>query len=184
MADLTPPFLKVQAPGVHIYSDESVHVVSLRYFDRSSAFSRATTRLIGVSLPEVCHATGGTSNFGETILAWRSPTETVLLCDQASSIEQLQTEAERHSDGCMVNLTGGTSVLRLSGEAVPQLFSRMGGQGAYPEVGEARRSRLADLAVFTLQVHAGDVLVLVDLMYCEHLLNWLRAAAGELSTTR
>jgi hypothetical protein len=170
------------SPGLRVSFDERIHVASLRYFDSRGAFSHTVSRVVGLELPNICRASVGAGGIGpdRTILAWRSPTETLLLSDETTLIEQLEGEAALHPDGCIVELTGGACVVRADGEAVPELFTRIGGQATWPGLGEARRSRLADVPVLALQVQLGEILLVLDRVYVEHLMSWIRATAADL----
>ena len=68
-------------------------------------------------------------------------------------------------------------MLRAHGEGIPGLFARIGGQGTLPALGEARSSRLAEVPVLAIRVHPGEVLLIVDRVYAEHLKAWIRASA-------
>jgi heterotetrameric sarcosine oxidase gamma subunit len=172
----------VEAPGVRVSLAQGMHVVSLRYFDPSGAFPRTVQASIGMQLPSRLCATYASRRTGaeRAVLAWRSPTETLLLCDEAALIEQLLVDVATLNDGCVVDQTGGTWVLRASGEGVADLFARMGGQATLPAIGAARRSRLADIPVLALQVQAGEILLIVEHLYLEHMMGWIRASAADL----
>jgi hypothetical protein len=96
----------------------------------------------------------------------------------------------------MVNQTGGIQVLRVQGPRAADLMVRLGAPTAAPAAapaaaraaahvtmpspGEARSSRLAELQVLTACVHAGELLLLVERVYADHLLGWIRATAADL----
>lgn len=170
------------APGLRVSSDERIHVASLRYFDSRGGFSHTVSRVVGLELPNIGRVSVAAGGIGpdRTILAWRSPTETLLLSDKTTLIEQLEGEAATHPDGCIVELTGGACVVRADGEAVPDLFNRIGGQATCPHLGEARRSRLADVPVMALQAQSGEILLVLDRVYVEHLMTWIRATGADL----
>jgi sarcosine oxidase gamma subunit len=172
----------VEAPGIRVSFDQDMHVVSLRYFDPSGAFSRTAQASIGMQLPNRLCATYAVQRTGadRAILAWRSPTESLLLCDQAALIAQLHVDVATLNDGCVVDQTGGTWVLRASGERIADLFARLGGQATLPVIGAARRGRLADIAVLALQVQPGEILLIVERLYADHLMGWIRASAPDL----
>lgn len=179
MAEVRPPVAAAREPAALVHDDRVP--AALRYFDRTGPFSRTVRRVVGLELPDTGRASCATSPTGASILAWRSPTEAILLCEEAAAIDRLRTEVATHEDGCLIDLAGGASVLRGEGEALRELFASLGGQGMYPEIGAVRRGRLADVAVSVLKVRPGEILVVVDLMYREHLLNWVRAAAADLA---
>ena len=71
-------------------------------------------------------------------------------------------------------MRGGLRIVRLTGQRIADLLSRLGGAASVPAVGEARRSRMADLAVLAISVRAGETLLVVDRVYLPHLLAWIR----------
>jgi sarcosine oxidase gamma subunit len=178
MDEFSDRLLPVEESGVRISLEPDIHMASLRYFDVSGAFSVAMGAIIGVRFPEkLCAiAVPQHGDAKRMILAWRSPTETFLLCDDSSVIRRLEAEAEILNDGCVVDQTGGALVLRVSGKCVAGLFARMGGQATLPNLGEARRSRLADVPVLALQVQADEILLVVQRVYAEHLMMWIRVS--------
>ena len=78
------------------------------------------------------------------------------------------------ADGCLVSLTGGLQVLRVTGERIADLLCRLGGTGSIPRPGEARRSRMADVPVLAVSLTARETLLVVDRAYTEHLMGWIR----------
>ena len=151
--------------------DETLQAGTLRYFAGDGAFAAAVREASGVALPEVLRATSARG--GELILAWRSPTETLLLAGEPA-LSELEARVAQAADGCLVNLTGGLKVLRVTGEGIADLLCRLGGTGSIPQPGEARRSRMADVPVLVLSVRPGEALLLVDRAYAEHLMGWIR----------
>ena len=83
-------------------------------------------------------------------------------------------------DGCLVELTGGLDVLRLSGERIDDLLRRLGGAGSVPRPGESRRSRLADSAVLALSLQPCETLLVVERSLRPHLLGWIRETVRDL----
>lgn len=167
----------VEAPGMRVWVAQAMHVASLRYFDLNGAFVRAVDGALGTPLPGVQCATQvrPTDGVNPAILAWRSPTETVLLSADDAPLAALLTHTAAVNDGCVVNQTDGMTVLRAGGEGIADLFARMGGQGVLPNAGETRRSRLANVPVQAMQGHPGEVLLLIERVYAAHVLGWIRA---------
>jgi hypothetical protein len=182
VAENYEPLSPVEAPGVRVSLDQGMHVASLRYFDPSGAFPRTVQASIGTQLPDRLCATYVSRRTGaeKAVLAWCSPTETLLVCDEAALIAQLLVDVATLNDGCVVDQTGGTWVLRATGEGVADLFARMGGQATLPASGAARRGRLADIPVLALQVQPGEILLIVERLYVEHMMGWIRASAADL----
>ena len=161
----------LQGAGLTVHRDETLQVATLRYLEAGGAFARAVHEATGVALPQVLRATSARG--GELILAWRSPTETLLLAGEAA-LSELEARLAQAADGCLVNLSGGLKVLRVRGEGIADLLCRLGGTGSIPQPGEARRTRMADVPVVAVSLTAGETLLVVDRAYAEHLMGWIR----------
>lgn len=162
----------IEGGGLAVRAEEAMSAASLRYFEPEGAFAAAVRDATGVALPKPLEV--ARSADGALILAWRSPTETLLLTPSAQRLDELEGRLIGSPEGCLVNLTGGLKVLRVTGERPAELLCRLGGTASVPRPGEARRSRLADVAVVALCAEPGEVLLLVDRAYAEHLLGWIR----------
>ena len=149
-----------------------MQVAALRYFVGDGAFAAAVRELTGLALPQVLQA--ACTADGQLLLAWRSPTETLCLTDSKARLSDLEAKLTGAADGCLVNLSGGLQVLRVTGERIPDLLSRLGGTASIPRPGEARRSRMADVPVLALSLRAPETLLVVDRAYTEHLMGWIR----------
>ncbi|HEY0768105.1 MAG TPA: sarcosine oxidase subunit gamma family protein [Steroidobacteraceae bacterium] len=160
------------AAGLTVSVEEAMQAAALRYFESDGAFAAAVRELTGVALPQVLHA--AVSGNGQYTLAWRSPTETLALTPSTARMLVLEEKLAAATDGCLVNLSGGLKVLRVMGERVSDLLCRLGGSACVPAVGEARRSRLADVPVLALCVRSTETLLVVDRAYAEHLMGWIR----------
>src|ERR1700694_1441571 len=160
------------APGLTVRVDETTQAAALRYFEAGGGFARAVRDATGVALPSVLGAVA--AGAGKLTSAWRSPTETLLLPPSAARLAQLEEQLAGAEDGCLVNLSGGLRVLRVTGERISDLLCRLGGTGSIPRPGEARRGRMADVPVLALCVRAGETLLVVDRAYTEHLMGWVR----------
>jgi sarcosine oxidase gamma subunit len=167
---------------LRVSDDHPWHAASLRYFDIAGSFAGELHAVLGQRLPAPLHAAqifdGRDARF---ILAWRSPTETVLLCDAGSAFAHLKQRLEQAADGCMVEQTGGIRVLRVQGLKAKDLLQRLGSDSAIPEPGEARSGRLAELQVLTLCIQSGEFLLLVERAYKDHLLEWIAATVADFA---
>jgi len=114
------------------------------------------------------------------ILAWRSPTETLLLSKDSGEFARIQRHLASMTDGCMVAQTGGVSVLRVQGQGARELLLRLGATTAIPDLGQARVSRLAEVHVMAACVLAGEFLLLVERVYADHLKAWINATVADL----
>ena len=168
--------------GLSVSADRDVQIASLRYFDSAGGFAAAVREAVGRPLPEPLHAlkVGSAMQGPYAILAWRSPTETLLLTNDRAAFDELERQLAAAADGCMVNQTGGICVLRVQGLKAGDLLVRLGASTAIPNLGEARSGRLAELQVLTACVHAGEYLLLVERVYANHLLEWINATAADL----
>jgi len=146
-------------------------VATLRYFDRAGTFAEAVRAATGATLPEPRAAREVLD--GHLILAWRSPTETLCIARSATPLAQLSAQLATAADGCMVELSGGVRIVRLTGHRIADLLCRLGGTASVPAPGEARRSRLADVPVLALSVRAGEALLAVDRAHLPHVLAWI-----------
>jgi hypothetical protein len=167
MADAYEPF---GCRGLRVQPKWPVPVGALRYFSPAGDFA-GQLRATGLALPETGQAREGRG----LILAWRSPTETVCLASELQSLTDLGHQLGGAADGCLVDLTGAFVIVCLAGERIADLSCRLGGSASLPLPGEARRSRMADVPVLALCVQEGEVSLLVERGFGEHLLGWIRA---------
>jgi sarcosine oxidase gamma subunit len=181
MVDAKDPYAPLQAPGISVRVDRSLHVATLRYFDAQGAFAQACHAALGVPLPTALHAfeVPGTPAGVEFILAWRHPTQTLVLSNDGASLAALQSELSAAVDGVCLDQSGGLWVMRVQGERTRDLLLRIGSEASVPAPGEARISRIAELPVLSLSVKPGETLLLVDRVYAEHLLNWIRVTLAD-----
>jgi heterotetrameric sarcosine oxidase gamma subunit len=158
--------------GLTVRLDETMQAAALRYFVGGGAFAAAVHELTGLALPQVLQA--ACTADGQLLLAWRSPTETLCLTDCTTRLSDLEAKLAGVADGCLVNLSGGLQVLRVSGERIADLLCRLGGTASVPPPGQARRSRMAEVPVLALSLRAGETLLVVDRAYADHLCGWIR----------
>ncbi len=144
---------------------------SLRYFEPSGSLAALVRDITGQPLPAAQGATFDAAN--SLMLAWRSPTETLLLCNDSAVFAALKQRLATATDGCMVEQTGGVCVYRVQGPRSGDLLQRMGAVSAVPAVGEARVGRLAELQVLTACVQAEEFLLVVERVYADHLVEWI-----------
>ena len=172
MADATRVIERLEGGGLSVHLDDAMQTAALRYFAGDGAFAAAVRELTGLTLPQVLQA--ACTADGQLLLAWRSPTETLCFTGSAARLSDLEAKLTGVADGCLVNLSGGLQVLRVTGERIPDLLCRLGGTASIPRCGEARRSRMADVPVLALSLRAGETLLAVDRVYADHLCAWIR----------
>lgn len=171
----------IEVAELSVWLEREWRAASLRYLDPTGEFADRVRTHLGAPLPAPLRALaiprGGA---GELILAWRSPTETLLLCAGAA-FAQFETQLAGAADGCMVDQSGGLWAVRVRGRRIGELLLRLGSTASTPNPGESRTSRLAELSVLALCVRAGEVLLLVERTYAEHLLGWIRETVADFS---
>jgi hypothetical protein len=172
----------IEFAGLSVSAERDVQIASLRHFRHSGTFAAAVREAVGRELPEPLRAfqIGSATQGSYVILAWRSPTETLLLSNDRAAFDELALQLAAAPDGCMVNQTGGISVLRVQREKAGDLLLRLGAATAIPNLGEARSGRLAELQVLTACVLPKEYLLLVERVYVNHLLEWIGATAADL----
>ena len=160
--------------------EETMHVATLRYFTRDGPFGDAVRGATGMPLPAALEA----RDEAQLILAWRSPTETLCITRSATRLAEFGARLAACAEGCMVELTGGLRVVRLTGLGIADLLCRLGGTASAPAPGEAKRSRMADVPVLAISLRAGETLLVVDRVYLPHLLGWIRETLLDFGTSR
>jgi hypothetical protein len=175
-------FIAVDIDGLSVNPDRDVRIASLRYFHHAGKFAAVAHEAVGRALPEPLGAlrVGDATQGSYVILAWRSPTETLLLCNDRVAFDELERQLAAAADGCMVNQTGGIRAFRVRGKKAGNLLLRLGSATAIPGLGEARSGRLAELAVLTVCVQDGEFLLLVERAYAHHLAGWIGVTAADL----
>jgi sarcosine oxidase gamma subunit len=164
--------MEIEAAGVRVRADRTLHVAALRHVEPTA---------FGMTLPGPLEARRepAAAAFGAAILAWRSPTETWLLSAEPQRIAALQAQCAGAARCCVVDQSGGIVALRLEGPRRADLIERLGSSAAVPKAGQALTSRLADVAVMALSIDGGEILLLVERVYREHLEAWIRETLAD-----
>jgi sarcosine oxidase gamma subunit len=176
----------LSADGLSVRWDHGLGVASLRYFDAAGPFAVAVSEVLGGPLPAplrahrcVLAADNADAAGPEMVLAWRSPTETLLVTTDAGCLSRVGKFAAARPDGCLVDQTGGILTLVVTGMRAPDLLLRLGSADAIPALGEARTSRVAELSVMSLCARPGELLLLVERVYARHLFGWIRETVAD-----
>jgi sarcosine oxidase gamma subunit len=171
----------VEVAGLSVTLRREFKIGSLRYFDGAGALAWDLRAVLGAPLPGPLRAAGYPAGpSGEIILAWRSPTETIVLASDAPAFAAVAARvAEDATRGCFIDQTGGLHAWEASGARTVDLLERVGSAASMPALGEARTSRVAELPVLCLCVHEARVLLLVERIYSEHLLGWISETAAD-----
>ena len=174
-------FPRLEGGGVTVAAMPHLRVASLRYFDRDGHFAVLVRQITGLDLPEVLRASSKVGPQGEScLLAWRSPTETLLLSDDPGAFSDVARRLNSATDGCMVEQTGGLIVLAVQGDRAADLLRRLGSQASIPAVGEARTSRLAELPILSLSLPEGTVWLVAERVHLTHLSGWIEKTLADL----
>ncbi|MBV8784510.1 MAG: hypothetical protein JOZ67_10005 [Gammaproteobacteria bacterium] len=166
-----------RAAGLEITVREYVPVATVRRFGSGAAVEAAVRDLTGQGLP----APGRLLAAGPYWLAWRSPTETLCVAQEAEAISRLVVAVGEREDGVALDLTGALSAIEVSGARLDELACRLGGAQGSPGPGEARRTRLADIAVFAFCPRPQSLQLLTERPLASHLLGWIRETLLDLS---
>jgi sarcosine oxidase gamma subunit len=172
----------LSAAGLSVEPKRQWYIGSLRYFDAAGPLAANLRGVAGGSLPGPLAAVRYPSaqSAGELILAWRSPTETVIMtADGAAFAAVANSAAADRSAGYLVDQTGGVWAWQISGARARDVLERIGSAGSIPAPGEARAGRFAELPVLALSVRAGEFLLLVERVYSEHLVGWISETAAD-----
>ena len=171
----------IEVSGLSVNLQREWQFGSLRYFDAAGPFAAEVRGRLGGPLPKRLHAVTypADASRGELILAWRSPTETLLLTADGAAFAAIAAGLANKPTGCLVDQSGGLWAWQVTGERTRDLLQRLGSTASIPVLGEARVSRLAELPVMALCVHEGQILLLVERVYSEHLYGWMRATAAD-----
>ena len=168
---------ELQCRGLLVRLQWPAPAAALRYFSPTGRLAQGL-RATGVTLPQ----TGQARQSGrELVLAWRSPTETLCLATTPEALQGLRQSAAGAADGSFVELTGALAIVELAGERIADLLCRLGGTASQPLSGESRRSRMADVPVLALSVREGEVCLVIERTFAEHLLGWIRATVRDFS---
>jgi sarcosine oxidase gamma subunit len=162
--------------GLSVALDTSMQVGALRYCEPGT-LAAEVVRVLGSSLPIPGQVL---LTSADEWLAWRSPTETLVLCGEDSqTLVRLSAALAGAPDACLVDQTGGIWILRVRGPRTTDLLLRLGATTAVPALGACRIGRLAEITVASLCVSDGEVLLLVERLYAEHLLAWIRETIAD-----
>jgi sarcosine oxidase gamma subunit len=159
----------------------ALEVASLRYFDSREAPPAAVIEASGGPLPGPLQAVRHQGARGQLVLAWRTPTETLVIAETPQVLEPLaHAVADAPGWGCLVTQTGGFRAWQVSGKRTGDLIVRVGSLASMPAMGEARTSRMAELPILSVRVSEDAVMLLVERVHEEHLLGWISETAADL----
>jgi len=153
--------------------NDSVRIASLRYYNPRGVFAAALPALrIAVPEPLRCVVVRPPAA-AAGIYAWRSPTETVWICDSPPRFDEIKSALKEADDGYLVDQTSGRRLVQLRGPRSGKLLAHLGSGFAEMAVGASKIGRMADIAVVVCRPSEEEWLLVVDRLYLEHLLGSL-----------
>jgi len=164
---------------LHVKWIPGMRVASLRHFAPiGKKMSEAIDEVFGVALPSALQAIPLACDYPKSVsvLAWVRPSETLWLSINDPRFDMLAARIPT-TDGHFVDQTDGLCVISVTGERSEAMFARIGLCDSLPDIGQARRGRMADIAVHTVRVSNQETLLVVSREYMEHLINWIRVTA-------
>jgi sarcosine oxidase gamma subunit len=174
-----PLFAPLQTDGLTVEQIPALQAASLRYFEPHGSFTTRVRQIAGLDIPKPLAAASLAGGGLGCVLAWRSPTDTLLLSDDAGIFEGFRSGLAGFTDGCMVDQTGGLIGIRVQGAKSHELMQRLGSDDSIARPGEALTGRFAELQVLTLCFEPGTLLLVVDRVYLRHLLGWIEATVAD-----
>ena len=167
--------------GVTAERDRAIQVASLRYFDPAACAADIASAL-GCAPPTAGrlerHGLPGSAE--PFALLWRSPGETWLLAGTPAPIHALRRGLGTGDAAWLVDLTGGIRGIHLTGTRALGVMRRLGSSLSIPRAGEARTGRFADVTVTVAGWQPDEYLLLVERVFYEHLLDWIRETLADL----
>jgi heterotetrameric sarcosine oxidase gamma subunit len=167
------------AAGVSIDVDTRLQLGALRYCDPADV-QAALQRVTGSPVPATRRAIVTAAADGESVLLlWRGPSETLVASATTAPLVALAAELATATQACLVDQSGGFWALRIRGPRSVDLLVRLGATTCVPQLGESLLGRLADLSVHSVRVQEEEVLLLVERLYADHLLGWIRETIAD-----
>jgi hypothetical protein len=172
----------MSAQGMSVQPLTFARVASLRYFQSGGSFTDAVAGVIGGPLPTPGQARGYAvaASAEHLVLTCCRPTETLALCAGLEQFDALAQVVAGRNDGCLVDLSSGLWSVVVRGERRADLIVRLGSPDSIPAVGEARVGRLAEVAVTSLCVTAGELVLLAERVYSDHISGWIRETLRDM----
>jgi hypothetical protein len=181
--DLDSVASSIESRHVHIQRDVSLSVASLRYFEAEGTLDHALASTVGAKRPPATRAaTAPEADAGPAdILAWRRPGELLYLTSSPIRFSRVRTAVGSTARSWFIDQSSGYWIIRVGGSRVADLYSRLGGQGALPGLGESCAARLADVPVLSIKVRKADSVMVVDRLYGPHLMQWMRETVEDFA---
>ena len=170
----------LQGGDLVVTLEGGVKTGSLRYFDADGGFASGMAAVLGGPIPAPLAA--ARHEFGDgsdLVLAWRSPTETLIITGNEVRLAEIERRAAGRTDVCFVDQTGGIVVIQVAGGRTHEMLARLGSSAAIPRPGRAHTTRFAELGVTALCLRSGEILLLVERVHARHLMSWIRETLAD-----
>ena len=168
-----------QGAGVTLRENKLLGHLTLRGDSKDPAFAAAVHRVLGLELPSAL----GLVSKAETSLQWMSPDEFLLVLPTGEELatEQKLREALQGQHIQIVNVSGGQTLLELSGPKVPELLMKSTSYDVHPSqfpVGKAVGSNFAKIQLYIR--HTGEDVwqLLVRRSFADYIWAWLQDASA------
>lgn len=148
-----------------------MHIASLRHLAESND---AQNRLESIGLPWPTEIGAFAGN--DPLVAWRSPTEKLLLSSQPEPLKLALTEFAPGKYDTLVatELSEALSVHEVSGPHIDEWMAHLVDALAIPtRSGTCTRARMADVAVFLIRLEPEKLWLLSDSTIETYIQNWL-----------
>jgi sarcosine oxidase subunit gamma len=158
-----------------------VHL-SLRGPADSIDLRQALSSVVGLELPDQplsCQRRGDASIF------WQGPTEWMLVLagsDGQSLQDDLRRALAGANAGAIIDVTGGQTLLRLSGSAVTQVLQKSCGYDFHPDnfpPGKCVQTTFAKAGALVARLEQDCIELLVRRSFCDYIGEWLLDAGAE-----
>ena len=181
MDERPPESAAIECGGLRVSCEPQSQVAALRHLDAGGQFAAAVRDVLGRPLPAPLQATMIADSAGELrfLLAWRSPSETLLLSREPVTFAALEARLLTVEDGCLVEQTDGILPVRVQGTRAREILLRLASAASIPPPGAAHSLRLADLHVLAVCLQPEEYLLFVERVYVEHLMEWMRATVAD-----
>ncbi|MBD1552200.1 sarcosine oxidase subunit gamma [Pseudomonas typographi] len=167
-------------PGVTLRERKLLGHLTLRGEAHDSAFSGGVHKALGLELPVAL----GVVSQGELSLQWMGPDEWLLICPrgQEFALEQQLREALAGLHIQVVNVSGGQTLLELSGPSVRQVLMKSTSYDVHPDnfpVGKAVSTVFAKSQLIIRHMAEDTWELVIRRSFADYWWLWLQDASAE-----
>jgi sarcosine oxidase subunit gamma len=166
--------------GVTLREKKLLGHLTLRGDGRDSAFAEAVHKAVGLELPNALCVTSGDGKS----LQWMGPDEFLLIVprgEEFSAEQSLRTALDgQHIQ--FVNVSGGQTILELSGPNAREVLMKSSSYDVHPDhfpPGKAVGTVFAKSSLYVRHTTEGTYELLVRRSFADYIWAWLQDASGE-----